>query len=96
MGVHEGVDRRGGGTRGPHLVQHLSSQLQVEKRVDQQRRLAACHQAGVAPSPGAVGLEVGEAAVSDFVEPFRVLPILFRHLALLPGFLLGAIGWARL
>ena len=67
------------GHRTAHLGEHLLGERQVEQRVDEQGGVAVDDEARVAPSPAAVGLEVGVEAVADLLQPFAVAP---RHLAL--------------
>ena len=72
VGVHERVDPRRRRHRGAHRREHLGRERQVEERVDEQRGLAVDHEPGVAPSPGAVGLEPREAAGAEVVQSPRV------------------------
>ena len=71
MGVHQRADRA---LRCElrHRVEHRRGEIEVEQRVDEQRRTVADDQAGVAPSPAAIGLQVGEAPVAEFVQTVRV------------------------
>ena len=67
VGVHDGRDRRGPGVRREGR-QHRRRQPEIEQRVDEQRDAVADDQAGVAPSPRAVALDVGEAAFAGSVH----------------------------
>ena len=72
VGVDHRVDRRAARHR-RHRVEHRRGQLEIEQRVDEQRLPVADDQPGVAPSPTAVGLQVREAAVAEFVQSVGVV-----------------------
>src|SRR5262249_46399157 len=55
-----------------HRLEHRPGELEIEQRVDQQRCAIADHEAGVAPAPAAVGLQVRVTLVSELVEPAYV------------------------
>ena len=67
MGVDQRANGRGAG-EGRERIEHLLSEPQVEQGVDEQRRTVTHHQAGIAPPPTAVGLEVGQAAIAQLVH----------------------------
>jgi hypothetical protein len=71
VGVQRGADRPAVGDT-PHRVEHVAGEREVEERVDEQRSAVARDQAGVAPAPRPVGLEVGEQPVAELVEPLAV------------------------
>src|SRR5712692_20711 len=72
--IHQHIDMRSRGNGVAHRVQHLASKLQVEECVDEQRYLAIGNDARVAPSPGAVWLEIGVYIVAEAMQPPAVLP----------------------
>ena len=72
VGVHERVDPPGGGDGAAHLGEHALREGEVEKRVDEQRRLAVDDETGVAPTPATVGLKVGVETIAHFVQTHAV------------------------
>ena len=68
--VHRLLDRVAIGDR-LDRVEQLSRALQVEQRVDEQRRALAGDQPGVAPAPAAVRLLVRVQAIAEFVQLHR-------------------------
>jgi len=69
--VHRLLDGVALGDR-PHRVEHAPREPQVEQRVDEHRRAVAGDEAGVAPAPAAVRLEVGEEPVAELVQALGV------------------------
>ena len=89
--VHRRVDRAALGDAA-HRVEHVPGELEVEERVDEQRRAVGRDQPRVAPAPAAVGLQVGIEPVPELVEPplvrdahGRCLPGSFASLSGRPG-----------
>jgi hypothetical protein len=80
--VHRGVDRVAVGDR-PHRVEHRARQVEVEQRVDEQRRAAGGDQPRVAPAPPAVGLVVRVEAVGQLVQALPVLDVHGRSVPVL-------------
>ena len=72
MGVDHLGDRRGE-RDGCHRVEHPLGEPEIEQRVDQQRSAVADDEAGIAPPPAAVGLEVGVAAIGHLLQTWRVV-----------------------
>jgi xanthine dehydrogenase YagR molybdenum-binding subunit len=77
VGVDELADFARRRHRVTHGLEHLRGERQIEERVDQQGLLAVRHQTGITPAPGAVRLQISEAAVSEIVQSLGVLP--FAH-----------------
>src|SRR5436309_1064675 len=65
MRVQQGIEAGGRGNGVPHGLQHGSGEAQVEEGVHQHGVVAVRDQTCVAPSPGAVGLEVGVEALAQ-------------------------------
>jgi len=73
VGVDERADRRLPGDA-CHRLEHVGSEPEVEQRVDEHRDTVSDDQSGIAPTPPAVRLDVGEATVADIVQAERVRP----------------------
>ena len=66
VGVDHDVDGPAAGDR-IHGVEHPAGEAEVEEGVDEERRPVARQEPGVAPTPAAIGLEVGENPVGNLV-----------------------------
>ena len=74
------VDQRADAGWWPEFERRMSAsicggELEVEQRIDQQGLIAVGDETGVAPSPGAVGQQIGPEPVADVLQSACVLPL---------------------
>jgi len=68
MRVHQSADGSRRRNRVAHGIEHFPRQPKIEQCVDQEIFLSIDDQAGIAPAPAAIRLEVGMTALADIVQ----------------------------